>query len=41
MDKLFLEVPTIERKQDAIDYLEENIKYNSDLNGVHLKHFLL
>ena len=26
MDKLFLEVPTIERKQDAIDYLEENIK---------------
>ena len=33
MDKLFLEVPTIERKQDAIDYLEENIKCNSDLNG--------
>jgi len=33
MDKLFLEVPTIERKQDAKDYLEENIKYNSDLNG--------
>ncbi len=33
MEKLFLETPTIDRKQDALDYLEENIKYNSDLNG--------
>ena len=30
---MFLEIPTIERKQDALDYLAENVKYNSDLNG--------
>lgn len=33
MEKVFLEIPTIERKQDALDYLAENVKYNSDLNG--------
>lgn len=33
MEKIFLEVPTINRKLEALDYLRENIKYNSDLNG--------
>ncbi len=33
MEKLFLEIPTINRKQDALDYLEENVRYHSDLNG--------
>ena len=33
MEKIFLEIPTINRKQEASDYLAENIKYNSDLNG--------
>lgn len=34
MEKFFLEVPTINRKQEALDYLEELVKYNSDLNGI-------
>lgn len=34
MERLFLEVPSIKRKQDVKEYLEENVKYNSDLNGV-------
>lgn len=34
MEKFFLEVPTINRKQEASDYLEELVKYNSDLNGI-------
>lgn len=33
MDKFFLEIPTINRKQEALDYLQEFVKYNSDLNG--------
>lgn len=34
MEKLFLEIPTIKRKEEALDYLEENVKYNSDMNGM-------
>lgn len=33
MDRIFLEIPTIERKQDALAYLEENVQYHSELNG--------
>ena len=33
MEKLFLEIPTLSRKKEALDYLEEHIKYNSELNG--------
>ena len=33
MEKIFLEIPTINRKQEALDYLVESVKYNSDLNG--------
>ncbi len=33
MEKLFLEIPTINRKQEALDYLEENVEYHSNLNS--------
>lgn len=33
MEKLFLEKPTIIRKEDAIEYLNEHVSYNSDMNG--------
>ena len=32
--KLRLEVPSIERKQDALDYIKEFKEYNSKINGV-------
>ncbi len=33
MEKFYLEIPTIKRKQEALEYLEENAKYHSDFNG--------
>ena len=33
MEKFYLEKPTINRKEEAMDYLNEHIKYNSDMNG--------
>ena len=33
MDILFLETPTIHRKEDALEYLKEHVYYNSELNG--------
>ena len=33
MDKFFLEVPSLERKEEAIDYINEHEKYNSEING--------
>lgn len=33
MDKFYLEAPSIKRKLDIIDYLDEFYKHNSDLNG--------
>ena len=41
MEKMFLEIPTINRKQEALDYLEENVKYNSDINGTGSMHMCL
>ena len=32
-EKLFLEVPTIERKEDAIDFIKEFFKYDSNIHG--------
>ena len=29
----YLEEPNIERKDEALDYLNEHKKYNSDING--------
>lgn len=34
MEKFKLEVPTLERKIEAIEYIEEHLKYNSKINGV-------
>ena len=33
MDRLFYEIPTINRKEDAIDYIKEHYKYESPING--------
>ena len=33
MERFFLEVPDISRKEDAIDYIREFRKYGSDING--------
>ena len=33
MSKLYLEEPTMERKEDAIDYINEHLEYGSDING--------
>ena len=33
MDKLYYETPTIERKKDAIEYINEFYDYNSHVNG--------
>lgn len=33
MEKLFLEEPTIDRKEEALSYLEEHIKYHSAFHG--------
>lgn len=33
MDKLRFEIPSIDRKQDAIDYINEFYQYNSEING--------
>ncbi len=33
MEKLYLEVPSIERKEEAIDYINEQYAYNSPING--------
>ena len=33
MEKFYLEIPSLERKEDAINYLREFIDYKSDING--------
>ena len=33
MEKLYYEVPSIERKNEAIDYINEHYEYKSDING--------
>ena len=33
MSKFYLEEPTIKRKDQAIEYIQEHILYNSDING--------
>lgn len=33
MEKFYLEIPSLERKEDAINYLQEFINYKSDING--------
>ena len=33
MEKFYLEIPSIDRKEEALDYLQEFIDYKSDING--------
>ena len=33
MDRLYFEVPSIERKADAIDYINEHYEYKSNIHG--------
>lgn len=33
MDRVYFEIPCIERKDDAIDYIQEFREYGSDING--------
>lgn len=33
MEKFYLEIPSIERKKEIIDFINEFVLYNSDLNG--------
>ena len=33
MDKFYFEVPSMKRKQDAIDYINEHFKFNSKISG--------
>ena len=33
MEKLYYEVPSIERKNEAIEYINEHYEYKSDING--------
>lgn len=33
MEKFYLEIPSIERKEDALEYLQEHVNYNSNING--------
>ena len=31
--KFYLEIPTLDRKEDVLDYLNEHVLYNSEING--------
>ena len=33
MEKFYFEIPSIDRKEEAIDYINEHYKYNSEING--------
>ena len=33
MEKFFFEIPSLERKNEIIEYLDEFVKYGSDING--------
>ena len=33
MDKFYFEIPTIDRKSEALIYLQEHVDYNSKING--------
>lgn len=33
MEKFYFEEPSLKRKEDAMDYINEHVKYNSNING--------
>lgn len=36
MEEFYLEKPSIKRKKEIIEYCEELVKYNSDINGIEV-----
>ena len=36
MEQFYLEIPSIKRKNDIIDYINELVLYNSDINGIEV-----
>lgn len=36
MEKFYLERPSTQRKEDIVDYINEFVVYNSDLNGIKI-----
>ena len=34
MEKFYLEIPSLERKEEIVNYINEFVNYNSDLNGM-------
>lgn len=33
MEKFYLEKPSLERKEEIFEYINEFVEYNSDING--------
>lgn len=33
IERFYLETPSLERKNEIIDYINEFVEYNSDING--------
>ena len=36
MEQFYLEIPSIKRKDEIIDYINELVLYNSDINGIEV-----
>ena len=36
MEEFYLEVPSINREKEVIEYCNELVKYNSDINGIEV-----
>lgn len=36
MEQFYLEIPSFERKNEIIDYINELVFYNSDINGIEV-----
>ena len=36
MEKFYLEKPSLKRKGEIIEYVNELVKYESDINGIEL-----
>ena len=41
MEKFYLERPSMERKEEIIEYINEFVKYNSNINGTGSLHKIL
>ena len=38
MEEFYLEKPSIKRKKEIVEYCEELVKYNSDINGIEVRY---